>query len=69
MDRYGTDIFHSVVRRLWMRGQFSSNYTIPSLDYNIPEHNAEEKPISEKPAEDIPEKSDWELLVPADAPA
>jgi hypothetical protein len=69
MDRYGTDVFRSVVRRLWMRGQFSSDYTIPSLDCDIPEHDAEEKPIGEKPAEDTPEKSDWELLVPADAPA
>ncbi|GKU15612.1 hypothetical protein FLAG1_11785 [Fusarium langsethiae] len=69
MDLYGTDIFHSVVRRLWMRGKFSTGYTAPSLDCDIPEHDAEEKPISEKPAEDTSEKSDWELLVPADAPA
>jgi hypothetical protein len=54
---------------MWMRGQFNSDYTVQSLDCDIPEHDAEEKPIGEKPAEDTPGKSDWELLVPADAPA
>ncbi|KAG8664184.1 uncharacterized protein FPOAC1_013143 [Fusarium poae] len=44
-------------------------YDIPSLDCDIPEHDAKEKPIGEKPAEDTPERLDWELLVPADAPA
>ncbi|OBS15962.1 hypothetical protein FPOA_13015 [Fusarium poae] len=52
-----------------MRGQFGSNYTAQSLDCDIPEHDAKEKPIGEKPAEDTPERLDWELLVPADAPA
>ena len=69
MDRYDTDIFRSVVTRLWKGEQFNSDHTTPSLDCYIPEHDAEEKPIGEKPTEDKPENSDWELLVPKDAPA
>lgn len=66
IDLYGKNIFSTVVKRLWMEGRFRSDYTAQNLDWDIPAPNAETEYMSEKPAEDTPEKSDWELLVPAD---
>jgi hypothetical protein len=68
MDLYNTGTFRSIVKRLWMTGVFSSDCTAQSLDCDIPAPEAEEERMSEKPAENPSDKSDWELLVPAEAP-
>ncbi|KAI3571042.1 hypothetical protein IWW34DRAFT_772650 [Fusarium oxysporum f. sp. albedinis] len=69
MDLYGTNEFRSVVKRLWMRGRFRAGYTTQDLDCLSPAPDAEEESVIVKPTGDTPEKSEWELLVPADAPA
>jgi hypothetical protein len=69
IDQYGANSFRSVVKRLWMREAFGPGYTIHSLNYDFPAPLSEEEAMSEKPAEYAPEKSDWELLAPDDAPA
>ncbi|KAF9765751.1 hypothetical protein IL306_001900 [Fusarium sp. DS 682] len=69
MDLYGTNQFRSVVKRLWMRGRLRSGSTAQDdLDCFTPAPGAEEQSMSEKPAEDTPEKSEWEFLIPADTP-
>ncbi|KAF5229170.1 hypothetical protein FANTH_14289 [Fusarium anthophilum] len=68
IDRYGKHVFRVVVKRLWMKERFGSGYTAQNLDWEIPAPNAETEYTSEKPAEDTPEKSDWEVLVSADVP-
>ncbi|KAH6953997.1 hypothetical protein BKA56DRAFT_706874 [Ilyonectria sp. MPI-CAGE-AT-0026] len=74
VDQYGADAFDSVVKRLLTNKVFTSEAIayerFPGLACDIPApHVEEEAIISKKPAEDTPEKSDWELLAPADAPA
>lgn len=67
IDLYGKHVFSTMVKRLWIKERFRSGYTAQNLDCDIPVPNPNPK-MSEKPAEDTPEKSDWELLVSADVP-
>ncbi|PNP61233.1 hypothetical protein FNYG_14037 [Fusarium nygamai] len=68
IDLYGKHVFSVVVKRLWIKERFGSGYTAQSLDWEIPAPNAETEYTSEKPTEDTPEKSEWEVLVSADVP-
>uniref|UniRef100_A0A1L7UNM2 Uncharacterized protein n=1 Tax=Fusarium mangiferae TaxID=192010 RepID=A0A1L7UNM2_FUSMA len=69
VDQYGLDTFQSVVTRLLKDKLFTSDFVaeqrFPGLNAVIVHAEA----MSTEPAEITSEKSDWELLVAAEAPA
>ncbi|KAG6979448.1 hypothetical protein FOFC_18034 [Fusarium oxysporum] len=68
VDQYGMDTLQSVVKRLLKNGVFTSECIaqkrFPGLTIAI----GEEETMSTEPAEVTQEKSDWEILVAAEAP-
>ncbi|KAI3571249.1 hypothetical protein IWW34DRAFT_838784 [Fusarium oxysporum f. sp. albedinis] len=68
VDQYGMDTLQSVVKRLLKNGVFTSERIaqkrFPGLTIAI----GEEETMSTEPAEVTQEKSDWEILVAAEAP-
>ncbi|KAK7570435.1 hypothetical protein V3481_019613 [Fusarium oxysporum f. sp. vasinfectum] len=68
VDQYGMDTLYSVVRRLLKNGVFTSDFIAQKRFPGLTVAIAEEEAMSKEPTEVTQEKSDWELLVAAEAP-